>query len=114
MARAALEGKGELSKATIEKFLVPKDVGVCVAALEQMDLWAKRKPTLSQKLGEIQSEVDDLVLSTFTVLTDKERQHIKKRVKEFPLSQVLVADEPGTPTKRIAVKPWKTGERYRS
>lgn len=114
VARAALEGKVELSKATIENFQVPKEVGVCVAALEQMDLWVQRKPTLFQKLTQIQSELDKLVLSTFTSLTDKERQHIKDRAKEFPLNQALVADEPGVPTKRIAVKPWKTGERYRS
>jgi len=114
VARTALEGKIELSKATIENFQVPKEVGVCVAALEQMDLWVQRKPTLFQKLTQIQSELDNLVLSTFTGLTDKERQHIKDRAKEFPLSQVLVADEPGVPTKRIAVKLWKTGERYRS
>ncbi len=113
VARAALEGKVELSKATIENFQVPKEVGVCVAALEQMDLWAQRKPTLFEKLNQIQTELDDLVLSTFTVLMDKERQHIKDRVKEFPLSQLLVANEPGVPTRRIPVKYWEIGERYK-
>jgi len=113
VARAAIEGEGELSKAVIENFPVPKDVGACVAALEQMDLWAQRKPALSQKLGKTEAEIDDLVLSTFTTLTSKERQHIKKRVKQFPLSQVLVADEPGAPTRRIPVKYWETGVRYR-
>ena len=114
VARAALERREELPKARIEGFLVPKELGACVAALEQVDLWAQRKPTLSQKLNQIQNEIDELVLSTFTVLSEEERQHIKKRAKEFPLSQVLLADEPGVPTKRIAVKLWKTGERYRS
>ena len=109
-----MEGKEELSKAAIENFPVPKDLGACVAALEKMDLWAQRKPTLSQKLEQVQAEIDDLVLSAFTILGATERQHIKDRVKELPLSQVLVADEPGVPTKRIGIKPWKTRERYRS
>ncbi|MBA7689571.1 hypothetical protein ES703_98079 [subsurface metagenome] len=113
VARAALERREELSKATIESFPVPKDLGVCVAALEQMDLWAQRKPTLSQKLAQIQSEIDELVLSAFTVLSGKERRYIKQRVKEFPLSQVLAADEPSAPTKRIGVKYWETGIRYK-
>ena len=65
-------------------------------------------------MPSLQAEIDDLVLSAFTILGATERQHIKDRVEELPLSQVLVADEPGVPTKRIGIKPWKTGERYRS
>jgi len=114
LVKAALEGKEELSKAAIENFRVPKDLGACVAALKKMDLWSQRKPTLSQKLKQVQAEIDDLILSAFTILGATERQHIKDRLKELPLSQVLVADEPGVPTKRIGIKPWKTGERYRS
>ena len=113
VGRAGLEGKDALSKKDLENFLVPKNMGACVAALEQMDIWAQRKPTLSQKLQTIQSKIDDSVLSAFTVLTDKERLYIKERAKQLPLSRVLVADEPGTPTRRIPVKYWKTGERYK-
>jgi len=113
IARAGLEGKDSLSKKDLENFLVPKNIGACVAALEQMDIWAQRKPTLSQKLHNIQAEIDDLVLSAFTILTDGERQYIKQRAGQFPLNQVLVADEPGAPTKRLPVKYWKTGERYK-
>jgi type I restriction-modification system DNA methylase subunit len=113
VARASLEGKESLSKKDLENFPVPKNTGACVAALEQMELWAQRKPALSQKLTDIQTEIDDLVLSTFTVLSQDERQFIKARAKQFPLNQVLVTDEPGVPTKRIPVKYWKTGERYK-
>jgi hypothetical protein len=113
VGRAGLEGKDTISKKDLEKFLVPKNMGACVAALQQMDVWAQRKPTLSQKLQTIQGEIDDSVLSAFTVLTDKERLYIKERAKQLPLSRVLVADEPGAPTRRLPVKYWKTGERYK-
>lgn len=114
VARAALERREKLSKAAIETFLVPTDEGVCVAALEQMGLWAQKKPTLLHRLAEIQSEIDELVLSTFTTLTEREKNYVKERVKDFPLNKVLVADEPGVPTKRIPVKYWKTGARYKA
>lgn len=113
LGRASLEGKESLSKGELENFAVPKDIGACVAALEQMDLWAQRKPTLSQRLRDGEAEIDGIVLAAFTTLTDEERRYIKERATQFPLNQVLVRDEPGAPTKQIAVKYWRTGERYR-
>ena len=75
--------------------------------------WAQGKPTLSGKLRQVESEVDETVLSAFTTLTEHERRFIVQRTKEFPLNQVLVRDEPGVSTKQLPVKYWKTGERYR-
>ena len=113
IARANLEGKDFLSKKELENYPVPKNLGACVAALEQMGIWAQRKPTLSTKLDNIQNEIDDLVLSAFTVLTDDDRKYIKERVKQFPLNKVLIPDKPGASTKVIPVKYWKTGDRYK-
>jgi hypothetical protein len=113
IARANLEGKETLSKKELENYLVPKNLGACVAALEQMDIWAQRKPTLTSKLDNIQNEIDDLVLASFTVLNDNDRKYIKKRVNEFPLNKVLFPDKPGATTRVIPVKYWKTGDRYK-
>jgi hypothetical protein len=113
VSRASLEGRDRLSKAELENFPIPKQMGACVAALEQMDTWARRKPTLSQKLRDVEAQIDETVLAAFATLTDDERQYIRRRARQFPLNQVLVRDEPGAPTRQIAVKPWKTGDRYK-
>ena len=113
LSRAILEGKGGLSKADLESFPVPKDLKTCVVALERMDIWAQRKPTLSGKLREVEAEIDETVLAAFTTLTEDEKRYLVQRTKEFPLNQVLVRDEPGAATKQLPVKYWKTGERYR-
>jgi type I restriction-modification system DNA methylase subunit len=113
VARAGLEGKDSLSKKDLENFMVPKDIGACVAALQQVGIWIQRKPTLSQKLFDVQGEIDDLVLSAFAILTESEIKYIKQRAGEFPLKQVLIPDEPGAPTKKLPVKYWKIGERYK-
>ncbi len=113
LSRASLAGKEKLSKADLENFPVPKDLKACVVALERMDIWAQRKPTLSGKLRQVESEVDETVLATFTTLAEDEKRYLVQRTKEFPLNQVLVRDEPGAPTKQLPVKYWKTGERYR-
>lgn len=114
VSRATLQGRDSLSKMAIENFLVPKELGACIEALHQMDIWAQRKPTLSVKLADVQAEIDRLLLSTFTVLTDDDRKHIQERAKQFPLNQVLLTDIPGAPTRRIPIKYWEIGERYRS
>ena len=113
IARASLEAKDALSKKEIENFPVPIDPATCNSALELMDNWALRKPTLLQKLKIVQNGVDDLVLESFTILDEKERKYMKERAMQFPLNKVIVPDAPGVPTKRIAVKYWKTGERYK-
>jgi len=113
LSRAILEGKEGLSKADLESFPVPKDLKTCVVALERMDIWAQRKPTLSGKLREVEAEIDETVLAAFITLTEDERRYMVQRTKEFPLNQVLVRDEPGAATKQLPVKYWKTGERYR-
>jgi len=97
----------------LESFPVPKDLNTCVLALERMDIWAQRKPTLSAKLREAEAEIDEIVLAAFTTLSEDERRYMIQRTKEFPLNQVLIRDEPGAPTKQLPVKYWKTGERYR-
>lgn len=113
LSRASLEKKEKLSKAELENFPVPKDLKACVLALERIDIWTKRKPTLSGKLREVEAEIDEVILAAFTTLTEDERRYMVQRTKEFPLNQVLVRDEPGAPTKQLPVKYWKTGERYR-
>ena len=113
LSRASLEKKEKLSKAELESFPVPKDMKPCIVALERMDIWAQRKPTLSGKLREVEAEIDETVLATFTTLTEDEKRYLVQRTKEFPLNQVLVRDEPGAATKQLPVKYWKTGERYR-
>lgn len=113
VARAILEGRESLSKLAIENFPIPKDYEACTEALRQMDIWAQRKPTLSQKLADLQSQIDDLVLSAFTVLTPGERQYIKDWAKQPPINQVLITDIPGKPTKKISVKYWEIGARYK-
>lgn len=113
LSRASLEGRETLSKVDLERFPVPKDVGLCTVALEQMDLWAVKKPTLSLQLRQVEAEIDDIALDAFTSLTRAERGYVKKRASQFPLNQVLVRDEPGAATKQILVKYWEMGERYR-
>jgi len=113
LSRALLEKKEKLPKADLESFPVPKDLNTCVLALERMDIWAQRKPTLSAKLREAEAEIDEIVLAAFTTLSEDERRYMIQRTKEFPLNQVLIRDEPGAPTKQLPVKYWKTGERYR-
>ena len=112
--RAILEGKEAISKAELESFPIPKDMNACVLALERINIWAQRKPTLSDKLRNVENEIDDIVLATFSTLTENEKKYIVERKKEFPLNQVLVRDETGASTKQIEVKYWKTGERYRT
>jgi hypothetical protein len=113
LSRASLEGQETLSKADFERFPVPKDIGLCTVALEHMDLWAKRKPTLSQRLRQVEAQIDDIALASFASLTADERRYIKDRASQFPMNQVLVRDEPGATTKQIPVKYWELGERYR-
>jgi hypothetical protein len=108
-----LEGKESLSKSAIENFSVPKDYEACAEALRQMDVWAQRKPTLSNKLIELQSQIDDLVLDAFTILTPSERQYIKEWAKRPPIDRVILTDTPGKPTKKISVKYWELGARYK-
>jgi len=92
LGRAAVERREVLPKVELENFAVPKDISICIAALEQMDAWSNRKPTLSQKLRKIEAEIDEIVLSAFSSLTEDERYYINGRVKQFPLNQVLVRD----------------------
>jgi hypothetical protein len=114
LSRASLEGTETLSKVDLERFPVPKDIGLCTVALERMDLWARKKPTLSQQLRKSEAEIDDIALDAFTSLTAAERRYVKKRASQFPLNQALVRDEPGAATKQIPVRYWEVGERYRT
>lgn len=114
LSRASLEGRETLSKADLERFPVPNDIGLCTLALEYMDLWAQKKPTLSQHLSRVEAEIDDIALAAFTSLTADEQRLIRERASQFPLNQVLVRDEPGAATKQIPVKYWELGKRYRT
>jgi len=113
LSRASLEGKETLSKADLERFPVPQNIGLCTVALGYIDAWARKKPTLSRQLRKVEAEIDDLALAAFTSLSENDRRYIKERAAQFPLSEVLVRDEPGAPTRQIPVKYWELGERYR-
>jgi hypothetical protein len=110
--RALLEGKDDLSKSVLEATPVPRDAATLAEALTILEEWFARKPTLGEKLRALEDELDDLVLDAYSELTAAEKKFIKRRVKEFPLSEVIKTELPGAPTRVIAVKRWKPGERY--
>ena len=110
--RALLEGRSDLSKRVLEAAPVPRDGPTLAEALTILEEWFARKPTLGEKLRALEAELDDLVLDAYSELTKNEKKYIKRRVKEFPLSEVIKTELPGAPTRVIAVKRWKPGERY--
>ncbi len=110
--RALLESKDYLSKKALEATPVPRDASTLAEALTILEEWSARKPTLAEKLRALEAELDDLVLDAYSELTAAEKKFIKRRVKEFPLSEVIKTELPGAPTRVIAVKRWKPGERY--
>ncbi len=110
--RASLEGKDDLSKSVLETTPVPRDPSTLAEALTILEEWFARKPTLGEKLRALEAELDDLVLDAYSELTAAEKKFIKRRVKEFPLSEVIKTELPGAPSRVIAVKRWKPGERY--
>jgi hypothetical protein len=110
--RALLEGRSDLSKRVLEAAPVPRDAPTLAEALTILEEWFARKPTLGEKLRALEGELDDVVLDAYSELNVKEKKFIKRRVKEFPLSEVIKTELPGAPTRVIAVKRWKPGERY--
>jgi hypothetical protein len=113
LAVASLEGKERLTRQDFETFRIPSDAQALEEALRLLGEWQGRKPSLAQELAGLQQEIDDLVLDAFTSLTPMERATIRRRVTEFPLSEVLRADLPGAPTRQIPVRYFRAGQRYR-
>jgi|GEM_PF-5986050 len=111
--RAELDGLEELNKTNLEQFLVPSDKNILTEALKILISWAGEKEKVIHSLKKIESEINDLVLDSFKTLTAKEKKHILKRCKQFPLSEVLVTPIPGSPVRKIGIKKYLPGERYR-
>lgn len=113
LSMARLEGEEELSKTKIEKFPVPKNLQLCRKALEVIDNWLEKKPTLAGELRAKEEEINVLCLDAFDILTEQEKKYILTRAASFPMDKILVTPLPGAPTKKIAYRRWKSGERYR-
>lgn len=113
LSMARLEGEEELSKTKIEKFPVPKNLELCRKALEIIDGWLEKKPTLAGELRAKEEEINALCLDAFDILTEQEKKYILTRASSFPMDRILVTPLPGAPTKKIAYRRWKAGERYR-
>jgi hypothetical protein len=104
LQKSALEGKEKLTKKELEDFKIPEDPAVLKEINLKIADWLQRKPTLGEKLRANEREIDRLVLEACSDLTDKERETIIRRCREFPLSEVIQTPLPGKPTKKIKVK----------
>ena len=104
LQRAALDGLDKLEKRDIEKFPVPAERDMTSKINAKIAEWLERKPTLATQLRKNESEIDEIVLDACADLTKEEKETIKRRVKEFPLSEVIQTPLPGKPTKKIEVK----------
>jgi hypothetical protein len=113
VSRLTLEGRETITKAELENYPVPKTDTRLKRALELLANWQAQKPNLETRLRQVESEIDNIALDAFSDLTPRERETIRKRVKEFPMSEVLKTDLPGAPTKQIAVRYYQAGQRYR-
>jgi hypothetical protein len=110
--RATLEGKHDkLSQKTLEGFPIPVDSGELNAALAIFERWTEEKPGLGAKLRDVEAEINELAFDMYG-FTKKEKEYIKRRCSEFPMSEVLKTELPGSPVRRISTKVYKPGERY--
>lgn len=77
------------------------------------ELYPTKKEKVTQSLKKVETEINNIVLESFTALTGKEKKHILKRCKQFPLSEVLVTPIPGSTVRKIGIKKYLPGERYK-
>lgn len=111
--RAELDGLEELNKTNLEQFPVPSEKNILTEALKILISWAEEKEKVIQSLKKVETEINNIILDSFEILAAKEKKHILKRCKQFPLSEVLVTPIPGSPVRKIGIKKYLPGERYK-